>query len=107
MSVQYDKNFDEIKKLIEEGLVKSLEEIGEDISNEAKSRAPVDTGELQESIGYLVDNDELIIGAEAEHSVMVELGTSNMEAQPFLRDSVMDSLANIEKTVAKNMPTSR
>lgn len=56
---------------------------------EARALAPVDTGELRDSLDYVVRQTEttfaIVIFAGAEHALYVELGTSNMSAQPYLR----------------------
>lgn len=104
MKFKVENNIAEAKKAIEKGIAKSLEELGEKLANEAKKRAPVDTGELRDSIDYEVKGDELFIGAKAEHAPFVEYGTSKMKRQPFLKKSVMDNVNKIEKTIAKNMP---
>lgn len=57
-----------------------------DIEASAKTAAPVDTGNLRNSIGTDISNGGLtaVIGPGAAYGIYVELGTSRMAAQPFL-----------------------
>ncbi len=57
------------------------ENVLEEVSQDAQRYAPVETGELRESIH--VEGDRVV--AEADHAVYVEYGTRYMDAQPFLR----------------------
>jgi len=58
---------------------KAANDIGKLVSIEAKSRVPVDTGDLKQSISYVVkkDNGKTIvsIGTPAPYAVYVEKGT--------------------------------
>lgn len=61
-----------------------------DIAADAKSFAPVDTGNLKNSIGTDATaiggggNYEAVIGPTASYGVFLETGTSRMAAQPFM-----------------------
>ncbi|TSI12633.1 HK97-gp10 family putative phage morphogenesis protein [Brevibacterium aurantiacum] len=59
-----------------------------DITNDAKVFAPVDTGNLKNSIGYDLNEDGGGVGAEigptASYGIHLEHGTSVMAPQPFL-----------------------
>lgn len=61
------------------------------ITRDAKALAPVDTGNLRASIGSTITGDGRFgvlraeIGPTASYARHVELGTSRMRAQPFLR----------------------
>ena len=51
----------------------------------ARSLAPVDTGELRDSIhAVLIGHGEAEIRVEARHAPYVEFGTYKMAAQPYL-----------------------
>lgn len=62
-----------------------------DITRDAKTLAPVDTGNLRASIGSTIRGDGRMgvvraeIGPTASYGIYVEMGTSRMAAQPFLR----------------------
>ena len=55
---------------------------------DAAANAPVDTGELRDSIFSEVQTGVAIVGASAEHAAAVELGTSQMSPQPYLRPAL-------------------
>jgi len=66
-----------------------LYSLGEEIASDARRYCPVDTGELRDSIAHGVDNKGTIsVWASAPHAIFVELGTSRMGPQPFLRTAV-------------------
>jgi HK97 gp10 family phage protein len=58
-------------------------------AEEARRLAPVDTGELRDSISFeirkVATGFAIVVLAGAEHALWVELGTSRMSAQPYLR----------------------
>ncbi|KQN99696.1 hypothetical protein ASF21_12880 [Arthrobacter sp. Leaf234] len=55
-----------------------------DIEADAKQLAPVDTGNLQGSIGSDINGLEATIGPTASYGIYLELGTTRMAAQPFM-----------------------
>lgn len=57
-----------------------------DIEADAKVAAPVDTGNLRNSISTEVDGDGMggVVGPTAEYGIYQELGTSVMGPQPYL-----------------------
>ena len=103
MSIKYKSNLQAVLSKIEDNKINSLEEIGEQLSTKASQKAPVDTGELRDSVGYEVESDAATIGATAKHAPYVELGTSKAPAQPFLETTVMDNVGTIEKIINENM----
>lgn len=61
--------------------------IAQDILDDAKASAPVDTGALRDS-GYLEEDGvsgDIRIGFTVNYASYVEFGTSKMRAQPYLR----------------------
>ena len=104
MNIKFENNFGKYTKAIQDGITKSLNEFGEVAENEAVRRVPVDTGELRDSIGHTVNKNELLIGAEAEHAPVIELGSSKSKAQPFLKGSVVDNVGELKDIVDRNMP---
>lgn len=51
----------------------------------AKRQAPVDTGELRDSISFEVSGNQVFVFAGAPHASDVEFGTYKMHAQPTIR----------------------
>ena len=54
----------------------------------ARRYVPVDTGALRDSIRSEQDGSEGEYGSDLEYSIYVEMGTSKMSAQPYLRPSI-------------------
>lgn len=73
---------------------RALESVARQVADRARSSAPRRSGALAESIGYEVDRDgaELVArvswSRDAFYGLFVELGTSRMSAQPFLRPAL-------------------
>lgn len=69
---------------------KVLRKTAFDIEADAKILAPVDTGNLMNSISTVVTGDgrfgemEAVITAEADYAAYVEFGTSTQPGQPFM-----------------------
>lgn len=70
------------------GTIKGMLRTGEQVTAQAKALAPVDSGQLRNSISYGQDGDDVIVSASAEHAVYQEFGTRNMSAQPFFRPAI-------------------
>lgn len=100
---KYKSNLQEVLSKIADNKSNAINEIGIDLSGKVSQKAPVDTGELRDSVGYEVEGDEAIIGATAKHAPHIELGTSKAPAQPFLEGTVMDNVGTIEKIINENM----
>lgn len=60
------------------------------------------TGELQESIGYVVVGDGLQLTASAEHGAYLEFGTSKLAARPFLRPTMQEEAGKVLEILASN-----
>jgi HK97 gp10 family phage protein len=75
---------------VEKNLRRQVEEVvgdgAQDMAVIARQLAPVDTGELRDSIAAF-RNTRLnwVVGAAATHARFVEYGTSRSAAQPYLR----------------------
>lgn len=74
-----------------------------DISRDAKILAPVDTGNLRNSIGYDLrherDGSEAEIGPTANYGIYLEYGTSVMAAQPYLGPAFDRRIPGFEKAM--------
>jgi len=114
-----------------DAVLRALERCGEQAEGYAKDLAPVDTGNLRNSISHTVDEDEpaAYIGSNVEYAAYVELGTGKYTdggrptpwvyqddngnwhwtagnpAQPFLKPAVADhaqTYSNIIKDELEN-----
>lgn len=70
-----------------EGLKKGVLETALNIKSEAKNLAPVDLGQLRNSIDLSKDENDLTlrVGSNVEYAVYQEYGTKRTAAQPFMR----------------------
>ena len=77
MIVKINDNSKEVSEAIKSALLKGLETCGLVAEGYAKKLAPVDTGNLRNSITHMVDEQEpaAIIGTDSEYGAYVELGT--------------------------------
>lgn len=77
MSVTIKDNSGEIRRLINQAVIRGLERCGMECEGYAKDLCPVDTGNLRNSITHEVDTSEpaVHIGSNNEYSAYVELGT--------------------------------
>ena len=76
-----------------DGIVaKDLQRRALQVDRQAKHLCPVDTGRLRDSITNELGRDSIglyaLIGSNVEYAIYVELGTSRMAAQPFLRPAL-------------------
>jgi HK97 gp10 family phage protein len=108
MNLKPFNHFDQIQALLVKATREAIVQVASDIENEAKIRAPVDTGNLQESIYYksdrlstastgpnrypelpAPDENTVIVAVGATYGVYLEYGTSRMPAQPFFLPSIL------------------
>lgn len=83
----------------------TTEQIANDIAAIAKENAPVDTGELRDSVHVEKDGDNHAVVVGVDYGAFVELGTSRMAAQPYLgpaAEKVRRNLAKYYKRVVTN-----
>jgi len=99
-----------VVKAVERAVSKSALELGIQMASQAKALAPVDHGQLRNSISvastskdYLLNNRKgdtaeamdraglkeggYYVGSNSDHTIYQEYGTINQPAQPFLRPS--------------------
>ena len=78
------------------GVRAALEHKARQVEEAAKSRVPVATGRLRDSIHVEAQEGEVRVVADAEddgraYASYVEFGTSETSAQPFLRPAIDDA----------------
>ena len=106
MSVEIKKdNSKEIANDIKSALLRGLETCGLVAEGYAKKLAPVDTGNLRNSITHTVDDKEpaAYIGTNVEYAPYVCLGTIHMKAQPFLKPAVADHANKYRKIIENEL----
>lgn len=90
------QQLDDIAPFIEAVTLQVADQIGQALVERARELVPVDTGALQASISYRVEQSggqvHIIFGAYTDYAVWVELGSSRWAGQPFLRPAI-DSIA--------------
>ena len=103
MSVTIQDHSAEISADIKSALLRGLETCGLVAEGYANKLAPVDTGNLRNSITHDVDDGEpaAYIGTNVEYAPYVCLGTIHMKAQPFLKPAVADH-ANTYRKIIEN-----
>ncbi|NWG09034.1 MAG: HK97 gp10 family phage protein [Nitrososphaerales archaeon] len=66
------------------------------IAQKARGKAPVRTGRLRDSIKVVGERVEV----QAVYGSYVEYGTGKMEARPFLRPAVRESMGDLRRILA-------
>ena len=101
MSIEIHDNSEEIANEIKSALLRGLETCGLVAEGYAKKLAPVDTGNLRNSITHTVDDGEpaAYIGTNVEYAPYQELGTIHMAAQPFLKPAVAANANTYRKII--------
>lgn len=115
----YIEGMDEVIKLVAElgdaaaeALDKASKAGADMVISDAKRRVPVDTGKLRDSLVLKKSRVKKVkVKSEyyvtkksgAEHFAPVELGTSKMKAQPFLRPAIDENKNSIAKKVNEEM----
>ena len=105
MNVQFTANCKEVSDNIKAALLRGLETCGLVAEGYAKKLAPVDTGNLRNSITHDVDDGEpaAYIGTNVEYAPYQELGTIHMAANPFLKPSVADHANEYRKIIENEL----
>ena len=117
--MKLDWRGDELKKKVNKEIIENLYKAAYIVNADEKRLCPVDKGRLRASCDIDVDESELkayvtaggevdesqvhtergraMSGTPVEYAVYVELGTSKMAAQPFLRPALEMNKATIRK----------
>lgn len=96
------------KSSLKRAILAGLEEIGIKAESYARSKAPVATGRLKGSIRHSVDSGEqsVSLGTDVHYASFVELGTSKMRAQPYLRPAIQDHSSEYRGILEKHLKSS-
>ena len=105
MSIEINDDSEEIANDIKSAVLRGLETCGLVAEGYAKKLAPVDTGNLRNSITHDVDDVEpaAYIGTNVEYAPYQELGTIQMKAHPFLKPAVADHANTYRKIIEKEL----
>lgn len=105
MDIKFTDNSKEVSEDIKSALLRGLEACGLVAEGYAKKLAPVDTGNLRNSITHDVDDGEpaAYIGTNVEYAPYVCLGTIHMKAQPFLKPAVADHANEYRKIIENEL----
>ena len=76
---------------IRQAVMDGLFDVAMGISDQASANAPVRTGALRDSMVVEKTAGGATITADTGYSSYVELGTSKMRAQPYLRPALVDA----------------
>ena len=98
-----DMNFKFSDLNIDSIVERELADTASDIEEEAKNRAPVDTGRLRASIEADVKGLEANIGTDVEYAHFVHDGTYEIEAQPYLFSAADSFLESLEERIASDI----
>lgn len=112
MSSNYKSNRPEVKKAIEKTMERTLEAIGIAGESWIIPLTPIGEytdgrqgGNLRDSNGYKIDTKEQSVTFynTAEYAPYVELGTSKMEAQSYLREGIEGNINKIKNLASEMM----
>ena len=129
MNIKFTDNSKEVSDNIKAALLRGLETCGLVAEGYAKKLAPVDTGNLRNSITHTVDEEEpaAYIGSNVEYASYVCLGTGKyvsggrptpwvyqdekgnwhrthgQKAQPYLKPAVADHANEYRKIIEKEL----
>lgn len=95
---------DRIVSRLDTNVEKVLKETAESVANDAKGKAPVDTGNLKDSIRVTESNaTRAAVESQAGYSGFVEYGTMDMSAQPFFYDAVQKATQELRRRMGESL----
>jgi len=103
--VKFRSNKRQVKQRMQKANERMLNAVGIAAREHVKLLTPVDTGMLRASIGYASDDKSVIVGSELtteDYPVYVELGTSRMDAQPYIEPGIKLNRSNLKKVAERN-----
>ena len=101
--VIYQSKLPAFIKRLDEAENKLLTKIGISVAGQATLIAPVDTGNLANSIDFDTDipGKQVHIGTPVEYGIYQELGTRKMAAQPYLVPAMNAMMPQIKEMARK------
>lgn len=88
-----------LQQVDQRGLSGALKKAAKTAVNNAKRKAPVDTGKLRDNIGYemKLEKKRVDVFSNAEYSGYVEFGTSKQSPQRFFRPAIRLAIRNLNQ----------
>lgn len=84
-------------------VAQALDSVGLLAVGNVKALTPVDTGNLRDSIDYIVDDKSVTIGTNVEYAPYVEFGTSRQKAQPYLLPGIENNLGAYQEIINQTL----
>ena len=105
MAINFNSNANNVLSALTQAQVNALRRIGMMGEAESKLLCPVESGTLKRSITNVVDEGDksVSIGTNVDYSVYVHEGTSRQQAQPFIKDGVMNNIDRIINIARENL----
>lgn len=100
------KTISRLQSRIEDAADTAAEKTAWDLSETARSYAPVDSGELRDSIEVEeLDEGHYAVGPrdDIEYAPFVEWGTSTTPAQPYMQPAALDHQGDLRRNVTKEV----
>jgi HK97 gp10 family phage protein len=99
-----DKSARYISRL-EKAKTDTLDEVANNISDDAKTNAPVKTGALRDSIHVedSTDVDAKLIGSDLKYARFIEMGTRKISPRAYLRKALWSNIDKISSVLSKYM----
>ncbi len=95
--VEYKSYVREVKAELGKRRDQALAALAQFGLSEITVRAPVLTGALRDSYGYVIETDAVTWGSPLNYAPWVELGTSRAKAQPHLLPAIEENLGRMER----------
>jgi HK97 gp10 family phage protein len=128
----YISNLDDVKRALREAIKRGLGEAGALVERDARQLCPVDSGHLERSITYKVQEDSVVIGTNIEYAPYVEFGTGiyaakgdgrstpwgyeteegehfftrGQKPQPFLEPALVENKENVQRIIRQEIEAS-
>ena len=107
MSVKFTSHASEVKSAANAAISRAAEIIGGMAESYAKGYAPVDTGNLRNSISHTTEDNghTVVIGTNVQYAPYQELGAPNVHvpAHPFLRPAIENHISEYQGVLKREL----
>ncbi len=107
LELKFKDNFQAVTAAEKRAVAMALEKIG--VAAREHARENIDkqdiweTGDLWRSMDYISSENAVAIGTEQNYGIFHELGTTEVEARPFLSPAITDNAGQYEKIAGKEL----